>query len=61
MIIEVVCLPHVFTLSPTSQHDELVLLLIQLRRNQSALEKTRDFYRSQTEQKRATELEYRKQ
>ncbi|XP_005099495.1 uncharacterized protein LOC101852180 [Aplysia californica] len=42
-------------------HDELVLLLIQLRRNQAALEKTRDFYRSQTEHKRAAELEYRKQ
>ncbi|CAL1529605.1 unnamed protein product [Lymnaea stagnalis] len=42
-------------------HDELVLFLIQLRRNQAALENTKDWYRTQTEQRRALEMEYRKQ
>ncbi|KAL8594867.1 hypothetical protein ACOMHN_016108 [Nucella lapillus] len=42
-------------------HDELVLLLIQLRRNQSALEKARDFYRESLGKKRLVEKEYRKQ
>ncbi|KAL5006547.1 hypothetical protein ScPMuIL_015353 [Solemya velum] len=42
-------------------HDELVLLLIQLRRNQSALEKTRSYYRSRLEDKRPAEHEYRRQ
>ncbi|KAK7475957.1 hypothetical protein BaRGS_00032776 [Batillaria attramentaria] len=42
-------------------HDELVLLLIQLRRNQSALEKARDFYREVLGKRRPAEREYRRQ
>ncbi|XP_076450249.1 uncharacterized protein LOC143286534 [Babylonia areolata] len=42
-------------------HDELVLLLIQLRRNQAALGKARDFYRESLGKKRPMEREYRKQ
>ncbi|XP_070199352.1 uncharacterized protein [Littorina saxatilis] len=42
-------------------HDELVLLLIQLRRNQAALEKARDFYRESLGKKRPAEREYRRQ
>lgn len=42
-------------------HDELVLLLIQLRRNQAALEKTRDYYRTLIDRCRPDELEYKRQ
>ncbi|XP_041367889.1 uncharacterized protein LOC121382369 [Gigantopelta aegis] len=42
-------------------HDELVLLLIQLRRNQASLEKARDYYRECLEKRRNTEREYRRQ
>lgn len=43
------------------QHDELVLLLIQLRRNQAGLGRAKDVHRSQMEHRRQAELEYRKQ
>ncbi|XP_046546105.1 uncharacterized protein LOC124256185 isoform X2 [Haliotis rubra] len=42
-------------------HDELVLLLIQLRRNQSALEKAKDFYRQRLQERRLSEREYKRQ
>ncbi|XP_059177370.1 uncharacterized protein LOC131956792 isoform X2 [Physella acuta] len=42
-------------------HDELVLFLIQLRRNQAALENTKEMYHGQLEQRRPGEMEYRKQ
>ncbi|XP_055957642.1 uncharacterized protein LOC126823425 isoform X2 [Patella vulgata] len=42
-------------------HDELVLLLIQLRRNQAALSKARDYYKQHLESRRPNEKEYRKQ
>ncbi|RUS73061.1 hypothetical protein EGW08_019176 [Elysia chlorotica] len=42
-------------------HDELVLLLIQLRRNQAALEKARDYYRTLIGRCRPDELEYKRQ
>ncbi|GFN78714.1 pleckstrin-like protein domain-containing family a member 7, partial [Plakobranchus ocellatus] len=42
-------------------HDELVLLLIQLRRNQAALDKARDYYRTLIERCRPDELEYKRQ
>ncbi|KAH9499957.1 hypothetical protein Btru_076009 [Bulinus truncatus] len=42
-------------------HDELVLFLIQLRRNQAALDNMREWYRSQLERRRPMELEYRRQ
>ncbi|KAK3766182.1 hypothetical protein RRG08_025182 [Elysia crispata] len=42
-------------------HDELVLLLIQLRRNQAALEKARDYYRTLIDRCRPDELEYKRQ
>ncbi|BFZ03945.1 hypothetical protein BsWGS_06984 [Bradybaena similaris] len=42
-------------------HDELVLLLIQLRRNQAGLGKAKDVHRSQMEHRRQAELDYRKQ
>ncbi|XP_055899076.1 uncharacterized protein LOC106074128 isoform X7 [Biomphalaria glabrata] len=42
-------------------HDELVLFLIQLRRNQATLEKMRDWYKTQLDQRRPLEMEYRRQ
>ncbi|XP_063401636.1 uncharacterized protein LOC134685636 isoform X1 [Mytilus trossulus] len=41
-------------------HDELVLLLIQLRREFTALEKVRNYYREQVQKKRSAEIAYRK-
>ena len=41
------------------QHEELVLMLIQLKRAQSRLESDRDYYRSRLEEIRPTEKEYK--
>lgn len=43
------------------QHEEMVLLLIQLRRSQSRLEDARNWYRSQMEFSRVGEREYKRQ
>ena len=43
------------------QHEEMVLLLIQLRRSQSRLEDARNWYRTQMEFSRVGEKEYKRQ